>query len=424
MSPNKLDRYQILASLGSGEYKETYLAIDLASPTQNKVVVKCWQTITQHDNQIIAKLFLKEALSLQELSANFSQIPTLYDYFFQDNQYYLVEEYIAGKNLAQLNVISPQQCLVLLSSLLKALQNIHHQNMIHRNLKPENIIIRASDQLPVLIDFGTVKEAIGGFSASAQEFTAPEQNQGRAIFSSDLYALSLTMIYAMTGKTPLELPCNQTTRELEWQKLVPNLDDNLARVLTKASQIERSHRYATSEQMYRDLEQSVMATEQPVEKEQKKTIPVKQIANNVSLPRQKFPSQTTSNSHTNNWQIIIVIPLLLGFSVGFLIAHNQMQSDQSNQGEQNSSQTDFSFPLEWQPSCGDEGSSGIGEWWAVKGPKSALELIRDEYCGDAFLFSKIGEIQVASFRSQDKAQSFANHLNQATGYDFWVKKSQ
>lgn len=221
------ERYQILNSLGSGGFGETFLAVDLHSPTQRKVVVKALKSVNHNtSSEIIEKLFLKEAQVLEELGQNCPQIPTLYAYFCQDEKYYLVQEYIEGKNLSQLGIVSSDRCLTILTSLLDTLKYVHSKNIIHRDIKPENIIIRDSDGLPVLIDFGAVKETMGSFITSSgsklssvvigtRGFIAPEQSMGRSVFSTDLFALGLTMIYSLTGKYPVELPSNNLTGELE-----------------------------------------------------------------------------------------------------------------------------------------------------------------------------------------------------------------
>ncbi|MGI0483593.1 protein kinase domain-containing protein, partial [Geminocystis sp. CENA526] len=249
-------RYKIIKSLGSGGFGDTFLAQDLQMPSGRQVVIKKLKPLHQNNISIelIQQLFEREAKVLEELGQNCSQIPTLYAYFVENEEFYLVQEYIEGKSLAELGTIHHSQCESILSSLLNTLKYIHSKNIIHRDIKPENIIIRESDKLPVLIDFGAVKETMGAVSLSSgstvssvivgtRGFIPPEQSTGRTVFSSDLYALSLTMIYSLTGKYPIELPNNNITGELDWQSYIPNLPSNLRLVLEKASKIDLSQRY-------------------------------------------------------------------------------------------------------------------------------------------------------------------------------------
>ena len=141
-----------------------------------------------------------------------------------------------------------------MSSLLNTLKYIHSRNIIHRNIKPENIIIRASDRTPVLTDFGAVQETITARKiASSKTFMAPEQLTGRTVFSSDLYSLALTMISCLAGKTPREIPTNPLGGQLDWQKLVVDLDPQLAKVIEKASQMDIASRYPTADKMAQAL---------------------------------------------------------------------------------------------------------------------------------------------------------------------------
>lgn len=355
------DRYQILNPLGSGGFGETFLAVDLHSPTQRKVVVKALKSVNHNtSSEIIEKLFLKEAQVLEELGQKCPQIPTLYAYFCQDDKYYLVQEYIEGKNLSQSGILSSDRCLTILTSLLDTLKYVHNKNIIHRDIKPENIIIRASDGLPVLIDFGAVKETMGSFNTSSgstvssvvigtRGFIAPEQSMGRTVFSTDLFALGLTMIYSLTGKYPIELPSNNLTGELEWQNLVANLHPSLARVLEKAIKIEISNRYLTAEAMQEDLYLSQFQTVAVVPPKgdnvktsnisiEKNTDPIPVVQPPVSQPIYPEPEiNTSSNSYTkqndkssSNILIILLILILalLGSLVGFFIIQNINQTQQ------------------------------------------------------------------------------------------------
>jgi serine/threonine-protein kinase len=214
--PNTLvNRYEIIEPLGAGGFGETFLARDLQMPSQRLVVVKKLRpaNVGNHTStELIASLFQKEAIVLEDLGNHCSQIPKLYSYIANNEEFYLVQEYIEGKSLSSLGAVSSEQAKMILSSLLNTLKYIHGKGIIHRDIKPENIIIRDSDHLPVLIDFGAVKETMGAVALGngsqvssvvigTRGFMAPEQSAGRSVFSTDLYALGLTMIVSVQRVT-------------------------------------------------------------------------------------------------------------------------------------------------------------------------------------------------------------------------------
>ncbi|NCQ43346.1 MAG: protein kinase, partial [Cyanobacteria bacterium] len=162
MSLTILNRYEIIKQLGSSDFVETFLVKDRKISPEKEVVLKCFypSNLEQISPTIIENLFNQEASTLAKLGKNFHQIPIIYNYFQKDGKYYLVEEYIKGKNLTQLGIISSKQCVTILSSLLVTLKYFHQKNIIHQDIKPENIILRESDNKPVLINFGTFKEII------------------------------------------------------------------------------------------------------------------------------------------------------------------------------------------------------------------------------------------------------------------------
>jgi len=333
-------RYEVIKNVGSGGFGETFLAKDTQMPSGKQVVVKRLKPVNENNISmtLIQGLFEREAKVLEELGQNSSQIPSLYAYFVEDDQFYLVQEYIEGKSLAELGVINCSQCESILSSLLNTLKYVHGNNIIHRDIKPENVIIRDSDRLPVLIDFGAVKESMGAVSLSSgstvssvivgtRGFIPPEQSLGRTVFSSDLYALALTMIYSLTGKYPIEIPSNQITGELDWQSLIPNLSPNLRIVLEKATKMDISNRYPTAQAMYEALHMS-----------QIKTVAVIPQKSPINFAKEKEiiePSPIISNSvnssqNNNNLIISIVIGLLVALGVlgGFFIIQNMNQTQE------------------------------------------------------------------------------------------------
>ncbi|MDV2998675.1 MAG: Serine/threonine-protein kinase C [Chroococcopsis gigantea SAG 12.99] len=160
------NRYQILQTLARGGFGETYIAIDTHMPSGRRCVIKKLHPALQTEEipDWLKERFQREAAILEELGENSRQIPRLYAYFYENDDFYLVQEWIDGVTLtqkqAQWGNLSEVEVGDILLKLLPVLQYIHDRQIIHRDIKPDNIILRAGDELPVLIDFGVMKEAV------------------------------------------------------------------------------------------------------------------------------------------------------------------------------------------------------------------------------------------------------------------------
>jgi serine/threonine protein kinase, bacterial len=275
------NRYQVIRALGSGGFGETFLAEDLNMPTRRRCVVKKLK-LNEDDPETLALIkerFQREAAILEVLGHQNPQIPDLYAYFVEKDNFYLVQEWIEGETLSaklrQQGPFSQLQVRQLLIDLLPVLTYVHGKNIIHRDIKPDNIILRKDDR-PVLIDFGAVKEAVntaiyqpgqpqGSIVIGTPGYLPPEQAVGRPIFASDIYSLGMTAINLLTGKSPQELDTNPRTGEAEWEKyLAPALSDirqtmvsidpRLAAILSKSIQTHPRDRYNSATEMLADLQ--------------------------------------------------------------------------------------------------------------------------------------------------------------------------
>ncbi len=263
------NRYQILRTLGSGGFGETFLAKDTQIPSTRRCVIKQLRVIQDNPQtyQLVQQRFAREAAILEELGDGNSQIPRLYAYFSEGQQFYLAQEYIQGQTLSEvirsrgrLNESGVREILI---SLLNLLDYVHSKGIVHRDIKPENIILRSSDNRPVLIDFGAVRETMaaqvnsrGGITSSivigTPGFMSIEQAAGRAIFASDLYSLGLVAIYLLTAKLPQELQTDIQTGEILWPK--NGISPNFALVLDKAIRSQVKERFASAKEMLNALQ--------------------------------------------------------------------------------------------------------------------------------------------------------------------------
>jgi serine/threonine-protein kinase len=260
------NRYQVIQVLGAGGFGETFLAEDTYMPSRRRCVIKQLKPISNDPQtyQMIQQRFEREAATLEYLGEHSSQIPRLYAYFLENGQFYLVQEWIQGQTLRDLLETKGQQSESIVRqivlSLLSVLDYVHSKGIIHRDIKPDNIILRAVDQKPVLIDFGAVKETIRSVVGSPGNptrsmvigtpgYMPSEQAVGRPVYGTDIYSLGLTAIYLLTGKHPEELPTHPQSGEILWQQYASHISPDLSRVLTQAIKPQASDRFTTANKM-------------------------------------------------------------------------------------------------------------------------------------------------------------------------------
>ncbi len=275
MTSNLLNnRYRIVKPLGEGGFGNTFLAEDTHMPSGRRCVIKQLKPVTNDPQyyQLVKDRFQREAATLEKLGQGNNQIPNLYAYFSEADQFYLVQEWIEGETLTKLveqqGKLAENQVKGVLASLLPVLAYIHSNRIVHRDIKPDNIIIRSVDNQPVLIDFGAVKEAMGTVVNSQGNatnsivigtpgFMASEQAAGRPVYASDLYGLGLVGIYCLTGKMPQELVNDPQTDELLWQQYAPQVSPQLATVLNKGIMSHPRDRFNDAHQMLAALQSNL-----------------------------------------------------------------------------------------------------------------------------------------------------------------------
>lgn len=261
-------RYRITKVLGSGGFSETYIAEDTHRPGNPACVVKQLRVISDNPKllQLARMLFQREAATLEKLGKH-DRIPQLLAYFEEESEFYLVQEFIPGHPLStelRMGIPLPEiKVITILHELLEILDFVHSQNVIHRDIKPSNIIRRKSDQKLVLIDFGAVKAmqtlaeetqlTSATIGIGTKGFMPSEQYAGNPRFSSDLYALGITGIQAVTGLPPNHLKIEPRTGELIWRDRAL-VSRALADVISKMVRYDFSQRYQSASEVLQALE--------------------------------------------------------------------------------------------------------------------------------------------------------------------------
>ncbi len=278
-------RYKILSLLGRGGFGKTYKAKDLGRSRHRLCVVKEIVPPSSPNQKLwgeIKERFEREAKTLGKLGEH-CQIPELIDFFVENEQFYLILEFVKGHDLTEemgsnLPPWSEMSVIDLLKDVLGVLAFVHQHQIIHRDLKPSNLRRRDSDGKIVLLDFGAVKE-IGSatdFSNTTQAIGTPgyipaEQQQGHPQLNSDLYSLGMISIQALTGVHPRNLPSDPNSGEIIWRYTTPNkgmitISSELERILYKMVRYHYSNRYGSAIEALAEVENSPLTVHPAVKR--------------------------------------------------------------------------------------------------------------------------------------------------------------
>ena len=245
-------RYRIDKLMGQGGFGKVFLAHDEQLPGHPLCVIKQLSPIhtdTTNTADTAKRLFNLEAETLYRLGEH-PQIPRLLAHIEENGELYLVQEYIAGRSLADEFAQGPmaiEPVMHCLKDMLTVLAAVHSQNVIHRDIKPSNILRRQGGQL-VLIDFGAVKAlqvpgpasgptvAIGSLG-----YMAPEQQSSRPCFSSDLYGLGMVILQALSGRHPISFDPPATC-----ERVGVSVPDDVARFIDRLVHLDHRERYGTA----------------------------------------------------------------------------------------------------------------------------------------------------------------------------------
>jgi len=263
-------RYKIVEQLGGGGFSQTFIAEDAHLPDRPLCVIKHLKPASTEEEilKISRELFDREAKVLYRLGRH-ECIPSLLAHFEEDAEFFLAQELIEGdilnKELKREQCLGEQYTIDFLTNILPTLDFVHRQQVIHRDIKPSNLIRRDSDRKIVLIDFGAVKEVstqplsqLGREQTSSLVIGSPgympnEQYSGKTMFASDIYAVGIIAIQALTGLAPNQIPEDPRTSEFCWRdriQVTPTLGD----VIDKMVRYDFRQRYQSATEVLEALQ--------------------------------------------------------------------------------------------------------------------------------------------------------------------------
>jgi eukaryotic-like serine/threonine-protein kinase len=253
-----LGKYKILAPLGSGGFGTVYLAQD--TWIDKKVAIK----VPHRQGMDFGELLREPRLLASVSHPNIVAITTAEK---QDNVFFIVMEYVQGETLE--NVIAARGALDLNRALdftcqiCNAVDHAHGQGVIHRDLRPANVLVTENDMLKVA-DFGTSRfleiAALGTTVIGSPPYMAPEQFHGKAVFASDIYSVGVTMYQMLTGVLPYDTPSPSDVGKLMSGELVspprlknPSIPKAISDIVMHAMAPEVSLRYQRASELLADV---------------------------------------------------------------------------------------------------------------------------------------------------------------------------
>lgn len=262
-------RYQLIRLIGSEEHYKTYLMADTHYPGHPKCTVKHLKLSARNPVtlQFLSRL-LKKKVDMLETLGQHERIPKTLAYFEEDQDFYVVQQYVAGPSLEEVlqqrGRLPEEELLPLLGDILETLEFVHARGIIHRSIKPSNIIRRQHDSRWVLIDFGLVKEVNAKIAAAnggtqGTIYTAPEQRQGMPHYGTDVFALGMVALRGATGLPVDHLPHAPMA---DYEQAVhrclaaaPDLSNHLQRVIRGMLTANPNQRYKRAHDVLVDLPQ-------------------------------------------------------------------------------------------------------------------------------------------------------------------------
>lgn len=344
------DRYEIIKTIGEGGMANVYLANDTI--LERKVAIKVLRGDLSNDEKFIRR-FKREALSVSNLSH--PNIVEVYDVGEEDGNYYIVMEYIEGKTLKQLlqkrGALTLTEVIDIMSQLTDGLAHAHEAYIIHRDIKPQNIMIE-DNGLVKITDFG-IAMALNSTQLTqtnsvmgSVHYLPPEQANGKgSTVKSDIYSLGILMYELLTGSVPfkgdtaVEIALKHMKEKIpSIRKQNPTIPQSIENIVLKATAKNPKNRYDSVREMYNDLQTAMerqnekrLVYEYPEnDLEETKVIPpvnkeIKKSVIDKPLEEKEEDLKTIEKKEKNKLPIIlatVLLAVLIVLAVIFLLITN------------------------------------------------------------------------------------------------------
>lgn len=334
-------RYEFVKYLGGGGMSNVYLAKD---KILNRDVAVKVINIPPYEKEKAVERFEREVQNTTILSH--SNVVNVLDVEEDDNCYYLVMEYIEGPTLKEYlckeGKLSADEAVEMTLQILKGIAHAHHHRIIHRDIKPQNILMTKNGTLKIL-DFG-IARALSETALTetnhvmgSVQYLSPEQAKGQSTDeSSDIYSIGIVLYELLTGHPPFngETPVSVAIKHIQEElpsirKERPSIPQSIENVIMKATRKEKSLRYRDTNEMYYDLltaldderkdelprydsdsdTKTMPVIKADEEESDTKTVPIATTQQNANAQQQN--TETNKSKRKRNKWLIVFVPILL-----------------------------------------------------------------------------------------------------------------
>lgn len=259
------DRYEVLSYIGGGGMSRVYLAHDIILGRDVAIKVLNYDFSNEEE---LKRRFMREALSATSLTH--PNIVDIFDVGEDDNIHYLVMEYVDGQTLKEFIVskgpLSPEEALPIMQQLVSAISNAHHNGIIHRDIKPQNVLMDREGNVKIT-DFGIAMALSATMHTKTNSvlgtvhYLSPEQARGGMITKkSDIYSVGIVFYELLTGELPFsgESAVSIALKHLQEEtpsvrSLFPSIPQSVENVILKATAKDTFARYDSADDMQDDL---------------------------------------------------------------------------------------------------------------------------------------------------------------------------